>query len=146
MPPWSELPSSLSYITVSTSSLFSPPLVYQTFLQSPVSTAPRVILKDTVQQCHSSAWISTCSVTKLCLTLCDPMTAAHQASLSFSISRSLLKLMSIELVMLSNDLFPCHPLLLLSLIFPSIRVFSNELVLHIRWPKYWSFSSNQSSQ
>ena len=74
IPAWSELPSSLSYITVSTSSLFSPPLVYQTSLQSPVSTAPRVILKDTVQQCHSSAWLSTCcSVTKLCLTLCDPM-------------------------------------------------------------------------
>ena len=137
MPPWSELPSSLSYITVRTSSLFSPPLVYQTFLQSPVSTAPRVILKDTVQQCHSSAWISTCcSVTTLCLTLCDPMTAARQASLSFSISHSLLRLMSSELVMLSNDLFLCHPLLLLSLIFPSIRVFSNELVLQIRWPKY----------
>ena len=74
IPPWSELPSFLSYITVSTSSLFSPPLVYQTSLQFPVSTAPRVILKDTVQQCHSSAWISTCSsVTKLCLTLCDPV-------------------------------------------------------------------------
>ena len=84
IPPWSELPSSLSYITVRTSSLFSPPLVYQTFLQSPISTAPRVILKDTVQQCYSSAWISTCcSVTTLCLTLCDPMTAARQASLSF---------------------------------------------------------------
>ena len=66
-------------------------------------------------------------------------TAAHQASLSFSISPSLLNLISIESVMLSNYLILCHPLLLPS-IFPSIRVFSNELALHIRWPKYWSFS------
>ena len=69
-----------------------------------------------------------------------PWTAACQASLSFTISWSLLKLMSIESVMLSNDLILCHPLLLLPLIFPSMRVFSNELVLHIRWPKYWSLS------
>ena len=67
-------------------------------------------------------------------------TAAHQASLSFTISRSLLKLMSIESVMPSNHLIHCHPLLLLHSIFPSIRVFCNESVLHIRWPKYWSFS------
>ena len=67
-----------------------------------------------------------------------PWTAARQASLSFTISRSLLKLMSIELVMPSNHLILCRPLLL-PLIFPSIRVFSNESVLHIRWPKYWSF-------
>ena len=67
-----------------------------------------------------------------------PWTAAHQASLSFTISWSLFKLMSIELVMASNHLIPCRPLLLPPSIFPSIRVFSNELVLHIRWPKYWS--------
>ena len=67
-------------------------------------------------------------------------TAAHQASLSFTISWSLLKLMSIESVMPSNHLILCHPLFLLPSIFPSIRVFSNESVLHIRWPKYWSFS------
>ena len=60
--------------------------------------------------------------------------------LSFTISWSLLKLMCIESVMPSSHLFFCHPLLLLPSIFPSIRVFSNELVLHIRWPKYWSFS------
>ena len=65
-----------------------------------------------------------------------PCTAAPQASLSFPFSRSLLKLMSIELVMPSNHLVLCHPLLLLPSIFPSIRVFSNELVLRIRWPKY----------
>ena len=69
-----------------------------------------------------------------------PWTAAHQSSLSFTISRSLLKLMSIESVMPSNHLILCRPLLLLPSIFPSIRVFSSESALHIRWPKYWSFS------
>ena len=69
-----------------------------------------------------------------------PWTAAHQASLSITSSRSLLKLMSIELVMSSTHLILCCPLLLLPSIFPSIRVFSNGSVLHIRWPKYWSFS------
>ena len=67
-------------------------------------------------------------------------TAACQASLSVTISQSLLKLMSIEFVMPSNHLILCCPLLLLPSIFPSIRVFSNESALHIRWPKYWSFS------
>ena len=69
-----------------------------------------------------------------------PWTAACQASLSITSSRSLLKLMSIESVMSSNHLTLCRPLLLLLSIFPSIRIFSNESVLHIRWPKYWSFS------
>ena len=73
-----------------------------------------------------------------------PWTAACQASLSFTISRSLLKLMFIKSVMPSNHLILCHPLLLLPSIFPSIKVFSNESVLHIRWPKYWSFSFNIS--
>ena len=72
--------------------------------------------------------------------LWPPWTAAHQASLSFTISWSLLKLMSIELVMPANHLILSHPLLLLLSIFPSIRVFSNELAFCIRWPKYWSFS------
>ena len=67
-------------------------------------------------------------------------TAARQASLSITNSRSLLKLMFIESVMPSNHLILCHPLLLPPSIFPSIRVFTNESVLHIRWPKYWSFS------
>ena len=80
-----------------------------------------------------------CSVTKSCLTV-TPWTAACQASPSITSSWSLPKLMSIELVMPSNHLIPCHPLFLLPLIFPSIRVFSNELVLCKRWPKYWSFS------
>ena len=69
-----------------------------------------------------------------------PGTAAHQASLSFTISQSLCKLMSIESMMPSNHLILCHGLLLLPSIFPSIWVFSNELVLRIRWPKYWSLS------
>ena len=73
-----------------------------------------------------------------------PQTVAHQDSLSFTISWSLLKLMSIESVMPSNHLILCYPLLLLPSIFPSIRVFSNEAALHIRWPKYWSFSFNIS--
>ena len=71
-----------------------------------------------------------------------PWTAACQAYLSINNSRSLLKLMPIELVMPSNHLILCCPLLLPPSIFPSIRVFSSESVLHIRWPKYWSFSFN----
>ena len=73
-----------------------------------------------------------------------PWTAAHQASLSITNSRSLLKLMSIESVIPSDHLILCCPLLLLPSIFPSIRVFSNESALCIRWPKYWSFSLNIS--
>ena len=69
-----------------------------------------------------------------------PWTAAYQTSLSFTISQSLLKLMSIESIMPSNHLILCHPLLFLSSIFPSIKVFSSESALCIRWPKYWSFS------
>ena len=69
-----------------------------------------------------------------------PWTTAHLVSLSFTISQSLLKLVSVESVMLSNNLILCHPLLLLPSIFPSIRVFINESALCIRWPKYWSFS------
>ena len=80
-----------------------------------------------------------CSVSQLCLTL-TPWTAACQASLSFTISQSLLKLLSIELVMPSNHLALCHPLLLLLSVFPGIKVFSNESALHIRWPKNWNFS------
>ena len=90
-----------------------------------------------------------CTLPKWCLTLCAPWTA-HQPSLFFTISWSLLKLMSIESVMPSDHLIPCHPLLLLPSILPSIRVFSSESAVHIRWPKYWSFSfsispSNQYS-
>ena len=85
-----------------------------------------------------------CSVAKACLTLCPrplpPWTAERQASLSFTISWSLLRLMSIESVVPSNHLILCCPLLLPPSVFSNIRDFSNESVLHIRWPKYWSFS------
>ena len=74
-----------------------------------------------------------------------PWTTARQASLSITNSRSLLKFMSIESVTPSNHLILCRPFLLLPSIFPSIRVFSNESILHIRWLKYWSFSFNMST-
>ena len=84
------------------------------------------------------------TVAQSCLTLCViPWAAAHQAALSITNSRTLLKFMPLESVMPSNHLILCHPLLLPS-IFPSIRVFSNESALHMRWPKYWSFSFNIS--
>ena len=81
-----------------------------------------------------------CSVTQSCPTLCAPWNAAYQSSLSFTISWSFLKLMSTESVMPSNHLILCHPLILLHSIFPSIRVFSYESALPIRWLKHWSFS------
>ena len=80
------------------------------------------------------------SVAQSCLTLCDPMDTAHQASLSITNSRSSLNLMCIESVMPSNHLILCRLLLLPPSIPPSIRVFSNESTLRMRWPKYWSFS------
>ena len=89
---------------------------------------------------NTHKYLCCCSLTKLCTTLCDPMDYTQQASLSFSISRSWFKLMSIEPVLPSNHLLFGRPLLLLSSIFPSIRAFSRELVLHIRWPKDWSVS------
>ena len=84
-------------------------------------------------------------VAQSCPTLCDPMDCTHQASGSFTIFWSFLKLMSIESVIPSNHLNFLHPLLLLPSIFPSIRIFSNKSVLHIRWPRCWSFSFNMSS-
>ena len=86
-------------------------------------------------------WYQFGSVIQSCPTLCDAMDgAACQASVSITNSRSLLKLLSIELVMPSNHLILCCPLFLLPSIFPSIRIFSNESFLYISWPKYWSFS------
>ena len=85
------------------------------------------------------SWVQLLSCVQLFVT---PWTAARQASLSITNSQSSLKLMSIDSVMPSNHLILCRPLLLLSSIFPSIRVFSNESALPIRWPKYWSFSVN----
>ena len=92
-------------------------------------------------KCHLVQFSSVQSLSRVRLFV-TPWTTACQASLS--ITRSLLKLMSIEPVMPSSHLILCHPLLLLPSIFPSIRVFSNESAVHIRWPKYWSFSFNIS--
>ena len=83
---------------------------------------------------------SVSSISQSCLTLCDPMDFTYQASLTITNSRSLLKLTSIKSVMPSNHLIICHPLLLLPLIFPSIRISSNESALRIRWPNHWSCS------
>ena len=80
------------------------------------------------------------SVAQSCLTLQPQGTAAHQAPLSITNSQSLLKFMSVESVMPSNHLILCHPFFLPPSIFPSTRIFSDESALHIRWPKYWSFS------
>ena len=91
--------------------------------------------------CQRNVAVQSFSCVRLIVTA---WTAAHQSSLWFTISQSLLKLMSIESVIPSNHLILCCPLLLLPSIFPSIRVFSNESVLLIRWPKYWSFSFNIS--
>ena len=86
------------------------------------------------------------SAAQLCLTVCNSMDCSTQASLSITNSQSLLKLMSIESMIPSNNLILRRPLLLLPSSFPSIRVFSNELVLCIRWPKYWSFSISPSNE
>ena len=106
-------------------------------------------LRNTSKQLSRSdgktAYFQFCSVQSLSrVQLCTPWITTHRASLSIKNSQSLLKLMSIELVIPSNHLILCHPLLLLPSIFPSIRVFSIESVLCIRWPKYWSFSFNIS--
>ena len=87
-------------------------------------------------------WLSSFQLLSHIWLLVTLWTATCQVSLSITNSQSLFKLMSIELVMPSNHLTLCHPLLLLPSIFPSIRVFSSESALHVRWPKYWSFSFN----
>ena len=95
-------------------------------------------LKCRIWQETDGSFISVQSLS--CVRLCDPWTAARQASLSITNSWSLLKLIFIESVMSSNHLVLCHPLLFLPSMFPRIRVFSGESALRIRWPKYWSFS------
>ena len=107
---------------------------------SPQSGSLQMSKHQKTQKRHE--WHNFSSVQSLSLVslFATAWTAACQASLSITNSQSLLKLMSIEFVMPSNHLILCRPLLLLTLIFPSIRVFSNESVLHITWPKYWSFS------
>ena len=94
--------------------------------------------RSKLRQCHRS--LRSVQLLSCVQLFATPWTTADQASLSITNSWSLLKLMSIESVIPSNHLILCHPLLFLPSIFPSIRVFSNELVLHVSWPKYWHFS------
>ena len=89
---------------------------------------------------HSLSSVQFSSVAKLYLTLCDPMDHSMLGLTSITNCQSSPKLISIEMVMPSNHLILCHPLLLPPSVFPRVRVFSNESVLHIRWPKYWNFS------
>ena len=97
------------------------------------------------QEPPSSYWLVVVQLLSHMRLFVTPWIGACQPSLSFTVSQSLLRFMSIESVMLSNHLIPC-PLLLLPSIFPIIRVFSNELALCIRWPKYWSFSIRPSNE
>ena len=99
-----------------------------------------ILLATSKTQCKKRKTISSVQSLSHSQLFVTPWTAAHQSSLSITNSWNLLKLMSIESVMPSNHLILCHPLLLLPSVFPSIRVFSNESVLRIRWPEYWSFS------
>ena len=118
------------------------PIVGELPPSSGILKKKHVLMSSTMQlelSLRSMPLIQFSSVAHSCL-FATPWTGAHQASLSFTIFHSLLKLMSIESVMPSNHLVLCRPLLLLPSIFPSIRVFSNESALHIRWPKCWSFS------
>ena len=104
----------------------------------------KVVLQSSassLNSCHQQMVLFICcSVAKLCPTLCNPMDCSTPDFLSLTISWSLLKFMFIELVMPSNHINLCHPLLFLPSIFPSIRIFSDELALRIKWPKYQSFS------
>ena len=115
--------------------------MFKRFLLMRYSKIWKSFCKQSFLGFHSKVnfWPQFSSVAQSCLTLCDPMDCSTPGFPVLTNFRSLLKLMSIALVMPSNHLIFCHTLLLLS-IFPSIRVFSNELVLCIRWPKYWSFS------
>jgi len=114
-------------------------LLFSIYVLSVLFRKGQAIRAQPKTQCFSLLQLS--SVIHLCpILLWPPWTAAYQASLSITNSWSLLKLMSIKSVMPSNHFILCCPLLLLPSVFPSIRVFSNKSVLHIRWPKYWSFS------
>ena len=116
----------------------------------PGSPVPGNLQARTLEWVAISFSIVHCSVAKSCLTICNPMdSSTHwevKASQSFTIFKSLLKLMSFELVMPSNHLILCQPLFFLPSIFPNIRVFSNASALHIRWPKFWSFSISPSNE
>ena len=108
---------------------------------SPCSVSPITVPSAFSVKPVFSVYIIVVAQSLSCVRLfATPWTAAHRASLSFTVSQSLFKIMSTELVMLSNSLILCQPLLLLPSIFPSIRVFSNDSALCIKWPKYLSFS------
>ena len=109
----------------------------QKAFQTSLSITPDIVLTKSFQFS---------SVAQSCWLFANPWTAARQSSVSITNSRSLLKLRPIKSVMPSNHLILCHPLLLLTSTLPTIRVFSNESVLHIRWPKYWSFSLSASNE
>ena len=119
---------------------FSSVLKTETGQWFPSNSCLQHLTVKSLHLCHTVPSVQFSLVTRCVQLFMTPYTAAQQASLSITNSLSLLKLMSIKLVMPSNHLILCHPLLLLPAVFPSIRVFSNESVLHIRWPKYWSFS------
>ena len=126
---------------------------YLTFSLMPLSLLDKFLHLQSSKSYHSlesPAWVLPCrccwcSVAKSCPTLCSSWTAALQVSLSFTVCQSLLRFMHIESVRLSNHLILCHLLLLWPSIFPSIRIFSNESAVHIRWPKYWRFSISPSN-
>ena len=122
-------------------STLSPLLIFHTHPENYLSCHPHV--SETLNLGPSVQFSSVQSLSHVQLFV-TPWTAAHQAPLSFAISLSLLRLMSIESVMPSNHLILCHPLLLWPSIFPRIRIFSNESALCIRWPKYWSLNFNIS--
>ena len=129
-----------SALTLLTFLICSPELRLNCFLQL-LSHAPDIkYMRSSVWCMCYSMLISSVQLLSCVRLFATPWTAACQASLSITSSRSLLKLMPIELVIPSNHLILCCPLLLLPLIFSSIRVFPNESALRIRWPKYWSFS------
>ena len=114
-------------------------LIYQALFRGPGYTLSWRLFQVHLKSVYHEALGSVQSLRHVRLFV-TPWTAAHQASLSITNSQSLLKLMSNELVMPSHNLILCHSLLFPPSIFPSIRVFSSESVLHIRWPKYWSFN------
>ena len=123
-------------------------LVVDTFKSKIVWSLNAETIRNTITGPHlphpPHKWLFVVQFLSCVQLLVTPWIAACQASLSFTISRRLLKSMSNDSVMPSNHLILCHPLLLLPSIFPSSRVFSNESALHIRWPKYWSFSFSMS--
>ena len=124
-------------------------ILYQWIQPTTDEKYPRLLILESSRK-HTSTYLHSIYTVIVQLLSCvqlfaAPWTAAHQASLSFNISWSLLKLTSIESAMPSNHLILCCPFLLLSSIFASIRVFSNESVLLIRWPKYWEFNLQHQS-